>query len=284
MSEFKLGKFKIIHEASENSDYKVVNFENIQKPVIKEFELNAFNKSNEKEYKTVKEKYGPLASTDHERRNRPQKDRRFSLNPLLRDPLSIEAEEMRAMDERVRARVEEIAQEVKSEADLLGYQEGLKKGYQEAFDKFNKEATANLEQFNRMVAEAESAKLEIFRANERFLMEIIFKIGRTITLKELSTDSGYVLRLATELIGKIGVRDHVTLLIHPDDIHTIELLKEGLSKAYDNLTNLKIVPSPQVRRGGCKVETHWNVIDASIDTQIEAIYDALVGTKTLGES
>ena len=51
-----------------------------------------------------------------------------------------------------------------------------------------------------------------------------------------------------------------------------------------DLKNLQIEGSDQFRSGGCTVETQWNAIDASIETQLKGLYDALMGVGTQGAS
>src|SRR6185369_5596160 len=122
----------------------------------------------------------------------------------LRRPLSVEEEERRAIEEKVRARVSSMSDEVKEKAHTTGYQEGLKKGYEEAFRRFQQEGAERLARFEKLLNESENAKQEIFRANERYLLELIFRIARTVLLREAKTDKELVMRLARELIDRVG--------------------------------------------------------------------------------
>jgi len=284
MSKFKLHDFKVNTELQKPSEIKITKIDTSAPPSIESFDLNVIKKSGDGEYGFVKSKYGPLAATDDERAVRVQKDRRFSLNPLLRDPLSVEQEERRVIEEKVRVQVAALADETKAAASDAGYKEGLEKGFEEAYKKLKIDSAASVAKFDQLVTEAENAKAEIFRANERFLMELVFRIAKTVLLRELTTDKDYIIRLAKELISRVGVRDNLTLKINTEDAHTIDLLKEGLKKAYGELNNLNIEASNQVSRGGCKIETEWNEIDASLETQLKGIHDALVGKNSGGTS
>lgn len=279
MTRFKPSDFKINTAPAKATEIKVTTLDQNLKPEIKTFDFNEFKKPGAEDYEKVKAKFGPLAATDAERNSRHQKDRRFAMNPLLKEPLSIEQEERRVMEEKVRARIQTLAEEAKAQAAALGYQEGLNKGFDEAFKRVQAEGAESLQKLDQLVSEAEKAKEEIFRANERFLIELVFRIARMVVLKELSTDKDYVLRLAKELVARVGVRDNITLKINPEDAQTIESLKEGIEKAYGKLSNLNIEASSQVNRGGCRIETQWNAIDASIDTQLQGIGQALVGQR-----
>jgi flagellar biosynthesis/type III secretory pathway protein FliH len=277
MSKFKLNDFTLNEETRKATEMRISKLDAAQAPTVKEFEMGAIRQAGSNEYSTVKNKYGPLAVTDVERASRDQKDRRFSLNPLLRDPLSVEQEESRVIEQKVRVQITEMANAAQATASKLGYEEGFKKGFDEAFLKTKSDGAENLKRFDELVAAAEGAKDEIFRANERFLIEIVFRIAKTILLKELNVDKDALLRLMKELISKVGVRDHLSMKISPEDAQTIDFLKEGLQKAYGEMKNLHIEASTHISRGGCKIETEWNAIDASVETQLQGIYEALIG-------
>lgn len=279
MAEFKKSDYKIKDESHAN-ERRIVELNSDNVPVIRDFEFSPVHVADKGNYQAVKAKYGPLASTDAERNARTVKDRRFSLNPLLRDPLSVEEEERRVMEDKVQARVQTLAEEAKAIAGAKGYEEGLKKGFEEAYHKIQTDSAGSLGKFDQMVEEAEKAKIEIFRANERFLIELVFRIARMVLLRELKTDREYIARLAEELVTRVGVKDNIKIKLNTEDAETIAKLKGGLEKAFGKMNNLNIEISPTVKQGGCQVETEWNAIDASVETQLQGIYEALFGKET----
>jgi len=288
MSTLKPGQFEIKTEFDKaeqpvkGDSVRVVKLNTLTEPSVKKFELSKLNQEQKGSYAAVKKKYGALAVTDPERASRSKQDSRFSLNPLLRDPLSVEEEERRVIEERVRVRVEALSEEVKRKSEAVGYEAGLKKGHTEAYSKFLEEGAGRLQRFEAFLAEIESAKEQIFRANERFLVEVVFRIAKMLLLKELAADKEYVLRLARELIERVGVRENITIRISPEDAQTANLFKEGLEKSLGILKNVDIQISNQVKGGGCMIETEWNAIDASVETQLQGVYSALVGVETGG--
>jgi flagellar assembly protein FliH len=278
MPNSRFQKFKVqeVHTGSPGtSQLKEIEYGNDEMSGIKSYEADSL-KSREVSYESNKQKYGPLASTDSEKDDRSQKNRRFSINPLIREPLLIEKEESRAIEEKVQKKITLLTDDAQKKGYDSGYQEGIKKGFDAAFSKFMEDARPNLERFERVVQDAEGARKDIFKANEHFLMDTIFRIARAITLKELSSDREYVVRLARSLVERIGIKDQLILRINAEDAHMIELIKGNLESAYGSLHQIKIEPSSQVPRGACQVETDWNVIDASLETQFNQVYEALV--------
>lgn len=284
MSKFKPNDFKINSEGQDSKKINISDMQGDSRPVVKQFQFQELHRAGEGNYESVKSKYGPLAVTDTERTERLQKDRRFALNPLLRGPLSVEEEEQRVIEEKVKAQIEEMSETVRMRAHEEGYQDGLRKGFDEAFKKFQLDSNKNLESIEQLAQAAENAKEEIFKANERFLVELIYKIARMVLIKELTTDRDYVYRLARDLVNRVGVRDNITLKISAEDSQVLYSLKEGLEKTFGELKNLNIEISSQVERGGCRLETEWNAIDANVETQLKGIYESLFGNSTGGET
>ena len=272
---FRAGEFEVKEEGIQTQEPRVVKAEVDAGIQVFGFQLEDLHKINPRDYQDVRRQYGPLAATDSDRQLRTRKDARFHLNPLLREPLSVEQEELRVLEERVRERVQSIADEVKAEAAAYGYQEGLERGYREAYDKFKADGAERLKAFESIVAQFVGAKEEIFRANERFLMEVVFKVAKRVMLKELSEDKDYLLRLIKDLVERVGARENIKIRVNPKDQETIGMLKEGLDKAFGTLGNLAIEASPLVHEGGCLLDTEWNAIDASLETQFKGIHEAL---------
>jgi len=282
MSNVKVEKIEVKSEPVKTSEIHVSDLKLPSVPVIKEFELHPLKQLDQENYAAIKAKYGSLSSTDVDQKSKNQRDSRFSLNPLLREPLSIEQEEKRVIEEKVRAQVDALAKVVSEKAQKVGYDVGFKAGHDEASKKFEIDGAEKLAKLDKLVAELENAKVEIFRANERYLIEMIFRIAKMITLRETTTDRDYLVRLSRELITKSGARENITIKINPEEAKTIEAIREGLMKAFGQLSNLNIEASSQVTRGGCQVETEWNAIDASIEKQLEAIHRALIGKQFEG--
>ncbi len=271
---FEKTQFKL----KENSSSQSLDLKDIQvsQPIVKKFEMTPILKTDNN-YTRTKLKFGSLAETDLERGAKARKDNRFTLNPLLRETLSVEQEERRAIEEKVQARLLILTENEKKKAEEEGYQVGVKKGYQDSIEKLKQESVLILKQLSQLLHDFEVAKSEIYQANERFIIELIFKIAKSIVLKEISVDKDYVSRLAKELIQRIGVRDCLKLFIHTEDAENIENLRQNLSLEFNSLNNLSVEVSSQIERGGCRVESEWSFIETSLEQQLNAIHQELIG-------
>ena len=247
------------------------------KPTVSEFQFTKLIEKGQGEYTKTTTTYGVMAATDADRVSKTRKDSRFSLNPALRAPLAIEQEERRVIEEKVRARVDTIAQDAKVQAAKEGYQAGLKQGFDEAYKKFQEDGADRLKRFDAFLAATETAKEEIFRENERYLMELVFRTAKMVALKEIAADPDYVQRIARDVLERVGVRENIKIRVSAEQLETAGRLREGLEQSLGALKNLTVEASPQVKTGGCIVETQWNSIDATLETQFAGIHDSLIG-------
>ncbi len=279
MTKFIRPDTKITEEAKPG-EKRILKLDTQSQPTVQEFALPKIRKLGDGDYSVTRSKFGPLAATDPERLDVNRKDARFSLNSLVKEPLSIATEELRVIETKVAERVSAIEDEARQRAMEFGFEEGRKQGYQEAFQRFELECKARIETFNQFLTAFEGAKTEVFRANEEFLVSLVFRIARMVILKELSTDREYVVRLAKDIIERVGLRENIRIGISAAESLTLEQMKEMLEKQLGELKNLHIEVSPKVKMGGCMVETEFNAIDAMVETQLQGLLNAAKGAPT----
>lgn len=211
------------------------------------------------------------SASEYDRR----KNSRFKLNPLLKQQLKIDDEEEKRVELRIQSCVEELRKEAENLGHTQGFADGLKQGYHDAYTNLQSEGKERLEQLNNLVDSIKGVKDKLLRTNERFIMEMIFKISRMIILKELETDRKFLTRLVRTLIERTGVGDNVTIKISKKDAETLDMLKDGAAALLDG-PNLHVEISPKVIQGGCIIETEWNAIDATLENQFNKIHAALL--------
>ena len=257
-------------------DSRVMKVEQEAKTVVQQFQFGRIDRPGEGDYNAAKARFGALAATDSDRKARTRKDERFVMNPMLRERLSIEDEEKRAIDERVALEVAMLREESRLQGFTQGQEEGRTQGHEEAFAKFTEEAMPKLDGLDALVRSFEGAREEIFAANERYWVDLVFRVCKMILLREIETDRDYVHRLARSLIDRVGVRDNIRLSVPLREMETISTLKESLEASFGGLANLQIEAVPGLE-GGCRLETRWNAIDAGLDTQLRGLALALLG-------
>lgn len=158
-------------------------------------------------------------------------------------------EEMRAA---AIAASNELRQEAKQDLDrLIGALSG-------ALDKIDAER-------RRLLAEAETG-----------LLEIAIAIGRRVCALSIYESPVPARALVKELLSGVGGRVSVELHVNPTEFDSLEATASGLLAAASRSSHVSIIPDPDVARGGARLVSGEGTIDATIQTQLERIAEALL--------
>lgn len=167
-------------------------------------------------------------------------------------------------DRNLISRAREEAQNIKEAAAKEGYQDGLS------------QARADLEDVKNAITAFLSAKQEVFEYIAPDIMEISVEIAQKIIKKELQQDPTIILDNITEILKGLSKEEtKITLRVNPVQV---SLLKAEIPEVMNNVgleAKVLIVPDETIMEGGCMVTTTNGVIDATIETQLSVISEAL---------
>ncbi|HEY8278917.1 MAG TPA: FliH/SctL family protein [Bdellovibrionota bacterium] len=204
-----------------------------------------------------------------------KKDSSFKLDTIVVEQLGLEQRERAAVEERVRKEIERRWEQASEKAEVNGYAKGLNEGKAEAYKAELPRIQERVAKLDALLQDFDKYREKIFTANEAFLMELIAEIAGMVVLKEVEIDKDYVRRLVITLLQQLGTKDDIKIHLSETDFANVEVLKQALDKEFGKLNNTTIEVSGEVPVGGCKIETRFGVVDASIAAQIENVKKTL---------
>ncbi|WP_428386555.1 FliH/SctL family protein [Mucisphaera sp.] len=157
-----------------------------------------------------------------------------------------------------------------------GHAQGLKQGRQEAFDAASEqlahiqEAWLDLStrwetEFDRLTTEAREGLMGFaLRFAERLVHRVI-EVDREIIVDQLAEALGHILRPL-----KVSVR------INPDDRPILEKALPELLQRFSHLKQVELVDDDQITPGGCIARFGQGQVDATIDTQVQRMVEAIL--------
>ena len=222
-------------DSVENSSETEVTEENAMTEESKEEEIDIFN----------------LDNIDFKQRNeRRRGDRRRGFR--------------RIDDRNLISRAREEAQSIKESSQKEGYQEGLN------------QAKADIEEMRDTLSAFMGAKQEVFDTVAPYVMEMSLDIAKKIIKREIETDPSIILDNIQELLKTLSKEESkITLKVNPIQV---SLVKSEVPEMLTNVgleARIMVVPDDSIMEGGCLVETTNGVIDATIETQLSVISEAL---------
>lgn len=161
---------------------------------------------------------------------------------------------------------------LREEARAQGHAEGLAEGRQRGIEEGREQAAQEREAFRQM---AESFASEVMRADDVIaedLLRLSLDVAKAMLKTALNAQPELVLPIVGESIRYLTSLQHPALLfLHPDDAALVrEHMGDELSKA-----GWRVAEDSHVSRGGCRIETATNQIDATMGSRWERIASSL---------
>ena len=167
--------------------------------------------------------------------------------------------------------VEEL-EAIREQARKEGYDEGHEAGHADAIEA-GKEATKEALQQVRALADTFSTALQDadqLIANE--VLDLALQLAKGMLKNALQVKPELILPIVREAIEYLPVLQQPALLVlHPDDAAVV---RAGIGEELDK-GGWRVVEDASVGRGGCKVDTASNQIDASAAARWQRLSHAL---------
>ena len=133
-----------------------------------------------------------------------------------------------------------------------------------------------------LIAALEAAALHIDAIHDDFLriaearaVDLSLALAEKVIGAVLDVRPELVVEVATGALRRAAERDHVVVLVNPDDLAVVRDSAPELSAALGGIRRLEIVPERGVVRGGCLVQTAEGEIDATLQVQLDRAREVL---------
>jgi flagellar assembly protein FliH len=192
----------------------------------------------------------------------------FNLDQNVAGQLGIHERERQEAEDKISRELERRWEATSEKAEVEGYTKGLEEGKAEAFKAELPRIAEKIQRLDSILQEFDSMRSRIFTANEAFLMEVISQVAGMVALRAVESDPDYLRRLITQLLHQLATKEDLKIFLAEADLHNVDELRASLEKEFGKLTNTSIEVGPDVQAGGCKIETRFGVVDASLTAQV----------------
>jgi flagellar assembly protein FliH len=178
--------------------------------------------------------------------------------------------------ENAREEAEKIRAQAKEEGFQEGYEAGLSEGYEKAYEDHKAELDMKIEEFqSAMKATIELVTEEKDKILGRYIDDLK-KITMTIAEKVIQTSlksSGEIIkRMIAAAAGKLKKTQWVKIYVSQKDAGLMIQGDVGLLNELSHISgNIKIIAMDHAEDGTCIIELPEEIIDVSVNTQIENI-------------
>lgn len=154
------------------------------------------------------------------------------------------------------------------------WEDGYSRGKNAAEENMQEDVDAILISANRVLTEASIKAREIFQNNQEGIINLSFVIAKKIIKKHVS-DKEVLFGNLLEAMKKVQSTKELKIFINWDQLNYSKELKERLKNSFQGIEVIDIIEDRTVEPGGCIIETKLGKIDATIENQLEIVFNAL---------
>jgi type III secretion protein L len=130
---------------------------------------------------------------------------------------------------------------------------------------------------SELLVGARAAATRARRDAERELRVLAVRIAEKILGRQLDERPEAIADIVGEALRLAGEAREIVVRAHPDDLAALERGRPRLIERAKRASAVTFRADPQVRRGGCILETELGIVDARLSTQLDAIERSLKG-------
>ena len=177
-----------------------------------------------------------------------------------------------AMQFPTAAELEALREGARAEGYAEGLEEGRAAGRDEAYEAGRADVAAEMDTLRAMAASFSGAVTAADETIASDVLDLALHLARSMVRTAFTVRPELIIPIVREAIDYLPVLQQPAILaLNPDDI---DIVRAALSDELDK-GGWRVVADPQVGRGGCKVDTASNQIDAQAAARWERLTHAL---------
>lgn len=194
-------------------------------------------------------------------------------------------QELKLLERRKQSIMEEMSDYISSEKEaweITKQQEqtaAIEKGFKMGFDQGTVEAMEKydvlLQQANKIVENAEQDYYKTVEKHQTTVLQLSVQIANKIVRKQIEAEPDTFFQLVKSAIEQLMDTSNVAIYLHPNDYAFLYEQKEELEQLLDDDEVLSLYINQDLNEGDCLIKHPFGQIDASIDTQLTQVKQAL---------
>ena len=153
--------------------------------------------------------------------------------------------------------------EVERDAFAKGYEQGERSGMEAG----GRRAAAMLRRMTSTLEELGALRQQMIQQTERQMVQLALTIAKRILRREVTLDPDLTIAMARVALDRLGESSGATIRLHPEDY---AIAVAGAKDEWES-EQVTVISDDKVSRGGCRIESAFGFIEASVEAQFEEI-------------
>lgn len=187
------------------------------------------------------------------------------------------AREGKNIIEKAKKEAEKIKKDSYDDGIKKGHEEGYQKGYEEGLKSGFDETKDVRDQAQNVLDEAHRASREYIKNQKDEIVNLAISIAEKIIGYEADTKDEAIENIVKKSIESVIYKKSIKIWVNPLDYATLDCRMNEILEQTNDEAIVTLLKDEAIKRGGCKIETEVSSVDATIDTQLTKIKEALMG-------
>lgn len=165
--------------------------------------------------------------------------------------------------------------------EQAAYQEGFERGLREGREAARKELQERVSHLDHIMAGLTHPLSQVNDEVEDELVALAIAMARQLIRRELQSDPKQIVAVVREALKALpSDARRVQLFLHPEDaclVHELMAVTEGDGPLW------KVVDDGGLTRGGCRVQSEYSRIDATVEKRLNNVISQLLGGERSGD-
>jgi flagellar assembly protein FliH len=162
-----------------------------------------------------------------------------------------------------------------------GYAAGLDAGRKQGYEQALAQHQPVFEQIQKAWIDAagqwDAQRRQMIQEARQSVLKLAVEMARKIVHRVALTDSQVIVDQVVAAIEHVARPCDVRVLIHPDDRPALQAAMPELARQLTAAQHVTLADDPSIQRGGCVVTYGQGRIDATLQTQLERLVEAMLG-------
>lgn len=184
-----------------------------------------------------------------------------------------------------KAQVKKITEDARNEGYQAGYKDGLAKGQAEANATFQKRLQQDVDKRMQTATTALGQAVgQLLECRDQWLsrweldaLHVACQIARRIVRRMLADPTETARKTLSEALALVGRCPRVTIHVNPADADSLRLIDGNIQHITRSIGEVRVISDNSITAGGCRLESEFGAIDATIETQFRRIETELTG-------
>lgn len=203
--------------------------------------------------------------------------------PAFRDASALETEIPEAVEQDALMEIESMIQQRLLEAERRaqeleqeGYEKGYEQGIKDGTEFGRKSMQVAREQFEALLEKLMELPQQAFQDYRNWFIAACLAVSRHIIQREIQTRPEILTELMKQVLSSAEESQGITLYLHPKDLELLngQTSMEDLLRGADRVFSVKT--DARMARGGCRLESDIQLIDASLDRRLSILERTLL--------